>query len=126
MTILHRAINEGMLSAASRDRLLLWMSRSHVRSLIPAGVGRGAFVANKTGDIPGALGDAGYVLASGGHRYLLAVQVERPRNSARAHELIRAVSRVVWKQLTGQTSLLEQDRRASRAPRTPRTRPSAS
>ena len=102
------------------------MSRSHVRSLIPAGVGRGAFVANKTGDIPGALGDAGYVLASGGRRYLLAVQVERPRNSARAKQLIRAVSSVVWKQMTGEASPLEQDRRASRAPRPLRYRPSAS
>src|SRR5437867_5927159 len=64
--ILDRAVTHSLLRPASRDRLLAWMRRSHVRSLLPAGVGPGCVVANKTGDIPGALGDAGYVQAPGG------------------------------------------------------------
>jgi beta-lactamase class A len=101
VTVLEKTLRGTSLRPASRELLLSWMRRSHVRSLLPAGVGRGSRVANKTGDIPGALGDAGFVEAPGGKRYLLAVQVERPHNSHRANELIRDVSRSVYQSLTG-------------------------
>lgn len=101
VSILRASVSGGLLRPASRDLLLSWMRRTHVRSLLPAGVGVGSRVANKTGDIPGALGDAGYVEAPDGRRYLLAVQVERPRNSVRAKALIRSVSRTVFESLTG-------------------------
>jgi beta-lactamase class A len=101
VTVLERAVGDAWLTPGSRGMLLSWMRRSHVRSLLPAGVGRGSRIANKTGDIPGALGDAGFVEAPGGRNYFLAVQVERPRNSARAKELIRGVSRQVYESLTG-------------------------
>ena len=101
VTILGRAVTGNLLRPESRGMLLSWMRRTHVRSLLPSGTGRGSFVANKTGDIPGAIGDTGYVEAPDGHRYLLAVQVERPRNNGRAKELIRRVSRVVYRSITG-------------------------
>ena len=112
--VLERAIGDEWLRPASRELLLSWMRRSHVRSLLPAGVGKGSRVANKTGDIPGALGDAGLVEAPGGRRYLLAVQVERPRNSPRAKELIRGVSRRVYESLTGLRGPALAERRPSR------------
>lgn len=118
VTILDAAIRRGLLGPESRARLLAWMSRSHVRSMIPASARRGAFVANKTGDIPGALGDAGYVVAPGGHAYLLAVQVERPRNSPRAKSLIRSVSGTVWETITRTPSAIDDLQRSS-----PRRRP---
>lgn len=100
VTIIGRAVGGEALGRPSRDLLLSWMRRTHVRSLLPSGAGRGSIVANKTGDIPGALGDAAYVESPGGHRYLLAVQVERPRNSHRAKEVIRSVSRIVYRSMT--------------------------
>lgn len=99
--VLRASVSGGLLRPATRDLLLSWMRRTHSRSLLPAGVGAGSRVANKTGDIPGALGDAGYVESPDGQRYLLAVQVERPRNSAQAKTLIRSVSRTVFESLTG-------------------------
>jgi beta-lactamase class A len=117
VAIMQGSFEGGLLSASSRSLLIGWMSRSHVRSMIPASVARGAFVANKTGDIPLALGDAGYVLQSGGRSYLLAVQVERPRNSGRAKALIRAVSGEVWEAMTGTPSPLSSARRAGGARR---------
>jgi len=101
VTILGRAVTGGLLRPDLREMLLSWMRRTHVRSLLPSGTGRGSLVANKTGDIPGATVDAGYVEAPDGHCYLLAVQVERPRNNGRAKELIRRVSRVVYRSITG-------------------------
>lgn len=118
--VLERAVGPSWLRPASREMLLSWMRRSHVRSLLPAGVGKGSRVANKTGDIPGALGDAGFVEAPGGGRYLLAVQVERPRNSARAKELIRGVSRQVYESLTGLRAPVIAARRPPRARATSR------
>jgi beta-lactamase class A len=115
VTVLQRVIGDRWLRPASRELLLSWMRRSHVRSLLPAGVGKGSRVANKTGDIPGALGDAGLVEAPGGRCYLLAVQVERPRNSHRANELIRGVSRQVYQSLTGLRAPQVTARRPSRA-----------
>ena len=101
VTVIRKVVSENFLAAPSKSLLLSWMTRTHVRSLLPAGVGPGSMVANKTGDIPGAIGDAGYVEASNGRRYLLAVQVERPHNSSRAKELIRRVSRTVFESITG-------------------------
>lgn len=115
VTVLERAVGGPWLRASSRELLLSWMRRSHVRSLLPAGVGKGSRVANKTGDIPGALGDVGLVEAPSGRRYLLAVQVERPRNSPRAKELIRGVSRQVYYSLTGLPAPQAAVRRPSRA-----------
>ena len=95
-SLLSRISSGSMLSPASRELLFSWMRRSHNKSLLPAGLGRGAVCFNKTGDIPGALGDAGLVMLPDGRRYIAAIQVERPRNSHRANELIRRLSRAAY------------------------------
>ena len=99
VSILARVSSGSLLSGASRDLLFSWMRRSHVKSLLPSGLSPGAVCYNKTGDIPGALGDAGIVLLPGGRRYIAAIQVERPYNSRRANEMIRRLSKALFQQL---------------------------
>ena len=52
----------------------------------------------------------------------LAVQVERPRNSARAKEMIRSVSGAVWESMTGTPSPLTVMRHGHGARRGPSSR----
>ena len=99
VSILSRVTSGSLLSSASRELLFSWMRRSHVKSLLPSGLGKGAVCYNKTGDIPGALGDAGVVLLPGGRRYIAAIQVERPHNSRRANEMIRRLSKALFQGL---------------------------
>lgn len=99
VSLLSRVSTGSLLSPGSREILLGWMRRSRVKSLLPAGLGSGALCYNKTGDIPGALGDAGLVVLPGGRRYVAAVQVERPRNSTRAGAVIRQISRAAYVRL---------------------------
>lgn len=86
----------GLLSPRSRDRLLNIMQRTANRSLIPTGIGNqdGTIVANKTGDIATLLGDVALVDTANGHRYALALLVQRPDNDGRASELIRRLTEI--------------------------------
>ncbi len=91
----------GLLSPRSRDRLLSIMQRTANRSLIPTGVGDqdGTLVANKTGDIATLLGDVALVDTAYGHRYALALLVQRPDNDGRASELIRRLTEITHGEL---------------------------
>ncbi|MEQ8998718.1 MAG: serine hydrolase [Coleofasciculus sp. B1-GNL1-01] len=90
-------VNQGeLLSLRSRDRLLDIMQRTVNNSLIPQGLGTGAAVAHKTGDIGSVLGDVGIVDMPTGKRYLIVTLVKRPHNDASASELIRNLSRTVY------------------------------
>jgi len=90
-------VNQGeLLSLRSRDRLLDIMQRTVNNSLIPQGLGTGATVAHKTGDIGSVLGDVGIVDMPTGKRYLIVTLVKRPHNDASASELIRNLSRTVY------------------------------
>jgi beta-lactamase class A len=90
-------VNQGeLLSLRSRDRLLDIMQRTVNNSLIPKGLGTGATVAHKTGDIGSVLGDVGIVDMPTGKRYLIVTLVKRPHNDASASELIRNLSRTVY------------------------------
>lgn len=91
------AVNAGQLvSPESRQFMFEIMARTRVRTLLPPGLGTGAKIAHKTGDIAGMVGDAGIVTAPGGKTYTVVAQVERPRNDRRANELIRSLSKVVY------------------------------
>src|SRR5262249_19332130 len=48
-SLLSRVASGQLLSIPSRELLYSWMRRSHVKSLLPAGLGRGAICYNKTG-----------------------------------------------------------------------------
>lgn len=89
-----------LMSLRSRDRLLEIMRRTKTRTLLPQGLGEGAIIAHKTGDIGSMVGDVGLVDMPSGKRYIAVAMVKRPYNDSRAQELIRQVSRTVYQQFS--------------------------
>ncbi|XFA73322.1 class A beta-lactamase-related serine hydrolase [Thermosynechococcaceae cyanobacterium Okahandja] len=85
-----------LVSVRSRDRLLDIMRRTVTNTLLPAGIGQGATIAHKTGDIGTVVGDAGMVDMPNGQRYVAAMMVKRPYNDPQGSELIRQVSRLAY------------------------------
>jgi beta-lactamase class A len=90
-------VNRGnLVSLSSRDRLLSIMQRNEINNLLPQGLGTGATIAHKTGNIGLLLADAGIVDLPTGKRYAIAVMVKRPFNDSSAQELIRQISRKTY------------------------------
>lgn len=89
-----------LMSLRSRDRLLEIMRRTKTRTLLPQGLGEGAIIAHKTGDIGAMVGDVGLVDMPNGKRYVAVAMVKRPHNDSRAQELIRQISRSAYQQFT--------------------------
>ncbi len=85
-----------LVSSQSRDRLLNIMQRNEINTLLPQGLGSGASIAHKTGNIGSLLADVGLVEMPTGKRYVIAVMVKRPFNDASAEELIRQISRKTY------------------------------
>jgi beta-lactamase class A len=85
-----------LLKAESWRLMLATMERTKTRTLLPPGLGAGAKIAHKTGDIGSMVGDAGIVTTASGERYIIAVQVERPHNDRRANDLIRNLSKEIY------------------------------
>lgn len=86
-----------LLSLRSRDRLLQIMRRTRTKTLLPKGLGKGAIIAHKTGDIGSILADAGVIDMPDGKRYLAAVMVKRPHNDYSARTMIQQISRAAYK-----------------------------
>jgi beta-lactamase class A len=76
------------------------MSRTRIRTLLPPGLGAGAKIAHKTGDIACMVGDAGIVTTADGQKYFVSVQVRRPSNDRRANLLIRSLSNMIYQCLS--------------------------
>jgi beta-lactamase class A len=78
------------------------------RTLLPAGLGRGATIAHKTGDIGFLLGDAGIVEMPSGKRYLVTALVTSPYNDLAARDFIQDISRTAYSYLSqlNQASLM--------------------
>ncbi len=89
-----------LMTLRSRDRLLEIMRRTKTRTLLPQGLGEGAIIAHKTGDIGAMVGDVGLVDMPNGKRYIAVAMVKRPHNDSRAQELIRQISRAAYQQFT--------------------------
>jgi beta-lactamase class A len=90
-------VNHGdLISLNSRDRLLDIMRQTTIRTLLPPGLGQGAKIAHKTGDIGSLVGDVGLVDMPSGKRYIAVAMVKRPYNDSRACELIRQISRAAY------------------------------
>ncbi|WP_009633836.1 serine hydrolase [Synechocystis sp. PCC 7509] len=89
-----------LMTLRSRDRLLEIMRRTKTRTLLPQGLGEGAIIAHKTGDIGSMVGDVGLVDMPNGKRYIAVAMVKRPHNDSRAQELIRQISRLSYQQFT--------------------------
>lgn len=97
LTKLMTLVSEGnLLSRQSRDRLLNIMRQTVTDTLLPRGLGKGATIAHKTGDIGSTVGDTGLIDMPNGQRYVATVIVKRPHNDPRAQELIRQISRLVY------------------------------
>lgn len=85
-----------LLTPTSRKRMLAIMERTRTRTLLPPGLGPGAKISHKTGDIGSLVGDCGIITSPEGQKYIVAVQVARPHNDRRANELIRQISRSLY------------------------------
>lgn len=94
-------VNQGnFLSMRSRDLMLDIMRRTERDNLLPSGLGLGARIYHKTGDIGTMLADAGLVDIPTGKRYIAAVMIKRPNNDPRAEKLISSISRAAYLQLS--------------------------
>ena len=97
MVTLITLVSDGeLISLRSRDQMLHIMERTQTNTLLPQGVGVGAQIAHKTGDIGSMVGDVGLVDMPNGKRYAIAALVQRPHNDSRAQELIRTISKKVY------------------------------
>ncbi len=90
-------IEEGkLLTPRSRDRVLDIMRRTQTTPLLSEGLGEGARLANKTGNIKDVVGDVGIIDMPNGKRYLAAVLVEREPNDPQGQQVVRDLSRAVY------------------------------
>ncbi|MBM0743786.1 serine hydrolase [Phormidium sp. CLA17] len=89
-----------LLSSRSQSQALDILQRVRNRTLLPVGLGRGATIAHKTGDIGFILGDAGIIQMPTGKRYLAAVLVESAYDDPGARDFIQDVSRIVYTYLS--------------------------
>lgn len=97
VSLLARVEAGEMLSLRSRDRFFEMMRGVQNRLLLPAGLGEGASIAHKTGNIRSVLGDAGIIDMPNGDRYLVAVLLRREvANDPRANDLLPQASRVIY------------------------------
>jgi beta-lactamase class A len=91
------AIQRGkIVSDSSRAQILSMMSRTVRNTMLPKGLGSGAKIAHKTGDIGALVADVGSIQLPSGKNYLAAVLVKRPHNDPAAPELIRQMSRIAY------------------------------
>ncbi|GAX37895.1 serine hydrolase [Nodularia sp. NIES-3585] len=94
-------VNQGnLVSLRSRDLILDIMRRTERNHLLPSGLGTGARIHHKTGDIATMLGDVGLIDIPTGKRYIAAVMVQRPNNDPEAEKLISAISRAAYQQFS--------------------------
>ncbi|HEY9827652.1 MAG TPA: serine hydrolase, partial [Stenomitos sp.] len=81
--ILTKLAKGNLLSPSSRNKAIAILKTCHTRSLLVPGIGRGAEIAHKTGDIGFAIGDAGIVFMPNGKKYIVAVMLRRPYDDPR-------------------------------------------
>lgn len=94
--LLGRIDNGELISSESRQWMYQTLKKTRTRTLLNPGLGRGAQLAHKTGDIGTMVGDTGIVTTADGKKYYVAVQVERPHNDLRANALIRDMSKLMY------------------------------
>ncbi|MFB2879521.1 serine hydrolase [Floridanema aerugineum] len=94
--LMARVMRGELLSAASRDRMIEIMQQTENDSLLPKGIGEGAKIAHKTGNIGSMLADVGIVNLPSGKQYVIAVMVQRPRRDVRAQKIIQQISSTTY------------------------------
>lgn len=88
-----------ILGEDSRTQALNILNATENRKLLAAGIGVGAHIAHKTGDIGFAIGDAGIVERPDGKLYLIGVVVRRPYKDIRGRQFVQKVSRLTYEYL---------------------------
>jgi beta-lactamase class A len=99
-----------LVSMKSRDRILDIMRRVENDTMLPRGLGNGATIAHKTGTLGVLLGDIGLIDTPNGKRYLASVLVQRPRDDAKAEEMIQQISKMAYQSFTQPQSAQSFDR----------------
>lgn len=94
--------NGKLLSPSSEKQALEILRKTKTKTLLPAGLGSGASIAHKTGDIGFLIGDAGFIEMPNGKRYLAGIYVRRPYNDLRGRAFVRQVSATVYNYLQKQ------------------------
>ncbi|MHC5613605.1 MAG: serine hydrolase [Nostoc sp.] len=89
-----------LVSMPSRDLMLDILRRTQRDTLLPSGLGTGARVYHKTGDIGTMLADTGLIVVPTGKRYIASVMVQRPNNDPRAEKLISSISRAAYQEFS--------------------------
>jgi beta-lactamase class A len=94
--LLGRVDHGELISDESRQWMYQTLKKTRVHTLLSPGLGPGAQLAHKTGDIGTMVGDTGIVTTPEGKKYYVAIQVERPHNDLRANALIRDASKLIY------------------------------
>ena len=91
------AIERGkIVSDASRSQILRMMSNVTRNTMLPKGLGVGAKIAHKTGDIGSLIADVGSIELPTGKKYIAAVLVKRPYNDPAGPQLVRQMSKIAY------------------------------
>lgn len=97
LAILMARIAQGdLVSESSQEKLLAIMRTTVTNTLLPQGLGPGAKIAHKTGDIGTYVGDAGLIEMPNGQKYVAGIMVKRPYNDPQGTELIRQIARLTY------------------------------
>lgn len=94
--MLYNIQNPKFLSEESSSKILDYMSHVKNDRLIPAGLGEGASIVHKTGDIGRMLGDAGIVTTANGKKYIVVILANRPYNSPDGKDFIVKASEIIY------------------------------
>ncbi|KGF71521.1 beta-lactamase [Neosynechococcus sphagnicola sy1] len=89
-------INGRLVSDSSQEQVLRILRHTTVKTLLPSGLGPGAVIADKTGDIGFLVGDAGVIDMPNGRRYLAGIFVLRPYNDPIVRRFVREISHLVY------------------------------
>lgn len=94
--MLYNIDNPKFISDSSRTKIIEYMSNVKNDRLLPAGLGSGASIIHKTGDIGKMLGDAGIVTTVNGKRYIVVILANRPYNSPKGKDFIVKASEIIY------------------------------
>lgn len=89
-----------LLSDASKSQIISIMSNTTGNTMLPKGLGAGAKIAHKTGDIGSTIADVGLIELPSGKKYLAAVIAKRPYNDPDGPALVRNMSKIVYEQFS--------------------------
>ncbi len=95
-----------LITEASRSKVLDILNQTENRKLLPAGLGKGAAIAHKTGTLGRLIGDAGIIEMPNGKLYLAGIFVKRSFNDLRARDFVQAVSRLTYKYINDRQARL--------------------